>query len=202
VNSPGPPGADFCGAGSGAGGGDEGACGVPESALNICVKLLGGSEECAEGWIGSEAAGGSAFSGVGDAGFSMETWRKMPAIPALGVPGVLKVCNILVNSPGAEEVRATGGVGDGDAEGAGEAVSADGRRSDASRSSSDGFAGVSFTLPKAAVMPSDSPEPDEVCPGESGAPKGVLDSLIKPLPLKIACLYGSQGYIANCLTVK
>lgn len=90
VNSPGS--ADFCGAGAavGSGEGDEdaGTGEVPESALNICVKLLGASEDC--GVSGSGAAE-RAGSGAEDAGFSMETWRKMFATPALGEPGDLTV---------------------------------------------------------------------------------------------------------------
>jgi hypothetical protein len=196
VNSPGSLEAFGAGAGgAAAGAGDGGACAVPESALNICVKLLGASDDCVAGWLGPGGGAACAGSGEADAGFSMETWRKMFASPPLGVgvgvgvdapgvPGVLKVCNILVNSPGAEEARATGGAGAGgvgaDAAGAGGAGSEDGRSRDASRSSSETRLGVSFTLPKAAVMLSGSEEPDGFSPGTPGAPKGVLDSLIKP----------------------
>jgi hypothetical protein len=151
VNSPGSPEPDFCGveAETDAGAGDDGVCGVPLRALNICVKLLGDSESCSDACAGTEAAGVGALSAGADAGFSMETWRKTFAIPALGLPGVLMVCSILVNSPGADEARTAGafageGVGAG-AAGAAAAGSADGRSRDASSSSSDAWAGVSFT---------------------------------------------------------
>jgi hypothetical protein len=112
----------------------------------------------------------------------METWRKMFAIPALGVPGVLKVCNILVNSPAPDDDRTTAGAAGagGAAAGADGAASADGCSRDASRSSSEALAAASFTLPKAEVMLSGWADSDDLSPGTPGAPKGVLDSLIKP----------------------
>jgi hypothetical protein len=176
VNSPAP--AVFCGAG--AAGGLDGAGAAPESALNICVKLLGASEGC--GGAGEAAGAGSAGA---EAGFSMETWRKMLATPASGAPGDLKVCSILVNSPAAEEARTTGGVagaGGGADTGAGvvgAAPGAGGPRRDARRSSSLFCATGWPILPKAPVMLSGSDEPDAFSPGTPGAPKGVLDSLIE-----------------------
>lgn len=144
VNSPGP--VDLCGVGT-AGVEGAGAGAFPESALNICVKLLGASEGCAA--CGPDEAAG-AGSGGADAGFSIETWRKMLATPASDALGDLKVWSIRVNSPAPEEARTTGGVAGADgaadaggtsgalgeeAGGAG-ADEAGGPRSDARRSSS------------------------------------------------------------------
>lgn len=130
----------------------------------------------------------------------------MFATPALGVPGVFRVCSIRVNSPAPDEERTTGGAGAGaagaDAEGEGEGAAEGGPRRDASRSSSLFCATGWPTLPKAPVMLSGSPEPGPFSPGAPDPPKGVFDSLIMPLPPQFACPYGTQGYIAICLTVK
>lgn len=123
----------------------------------------------------------------------METWRKMLATPASGVPGDLKVCSIRVNSPAAEEARTTGGVAGADGAGGAAAAAgavgavtggtgaagAGGPRRDARRSSSVFCATGWPILPKAPVMLSGSEEPGAFSPGTPGASKGVLDSLIE-----------------------
>jgi hypothetical protein len=130
----------------------------------------------------------------------------MLATPAAGVPGVLKVWSMRVNSPGAEEARTTAGAGCGvvrggadEAEAAGAGAAGGGPRSEARRSSSDFCATGWLTLPKAPVILSGSAEAGAFSPG---APEGVLESFIRPLPLESACVSGRQGYIGVCLTVK
>lgn len=76
VNSPGSPGAAFCGGAAGgaigAGAAETGA--VSESALNICVKLLGASADCVAGaGCAAGAAGCDAISGAPAEGFSIDT---------------------------------------------------------------------------------------------------------------------------------